>query len=94
MGYELQCTEIAETAAAAIARSQRMIPGLSEVGTMSRSSGYAHAGVHLTMQDGSQYVVDWWATLDVTNPLVFKAKDFDEDRKSAAIPFKQFTGFR
>jgi hypothetical protein len=93
LGYELQCTEIATTAAEAIERRKVEIPALAAASQCARSAGFAHAGVQLDMKDRSQYVLDWWLTLDVANPVVFRFDDFDQDRKGAGIPFERFTMF-
>ncbi len=92
-GYELQCTAIVEAAVTAIEKRKGEVPGLKEASLMSRSEGFAHAGVHLEMKDKSKYVIDWWATLDVANPLLFVADDFDKNHKEKAILFKDFHGF-
>jgi hypothetical protein len=93
LGYELQCTEIAVTAAAAIERKKESIPALESASQCARSKGFAHAGVLLAMKGGSQYVLDWWLTLDVANPVVFRADDFDQDRGWAGVEFEEFRGF-
>jgi hypothetical protein len=96
-GYEYQCTEIAERAKAAIekrrARDPAFVPGLKRLGCYSRNAGFAHMGVVLTMADDSRYVLDWWATLDCANPLVYRFDDFDNDLKDAAREYKEFAGF-
>ena len=93
MGYELQCTEIATTAAEAIERRKAAIPALEAASVFPRSRGFAHAGVLLAMKGGGQYVLDWWLTLDVANPVVFRADDFDQDRGWAGVEFEKFNGF-
>jgi hypothetical protein len=93
LGYELQCTEIAETAAAAIERQKAQIPSLAAASVFARSQGFAHAGVSLKMTVGGEYVLDWWLTLDVANPVVFRVDDFDQDRGGMGVPFEKFVGF-
>jgi hypothetical protein len=97
LGAELQCTGIAEAAQAAIEQRQQIsknfVPDLKKVSCHSRSEGYAHMGVVLTMKDDTNYVLDWWATLDIANPLVYKFDDFDMNRKDAAREYAQFGGF-
>lgn len=97
MGYELQCTEIAVRAAAAIEAKKSQIPNLAEASQCSRSVGFAHAGVLLVMKDGtkgaSRYVLDWWATLDVQNPLVFRYDDFDQNRFMSGTAFENFISY-
>ena len=96
-GAEWQCTGISEAAQAAIEARQKQsanfVPGLKRVSCYSRSQGYAHMGVELTMSDDSNYILDWWATLDIENPLVYKFDDFDMNRKDAALTFAKFGGF-
>jgi hypothetical protein len=96
-GAEYQCTAIAEAARDAIERRQQLsanfVPDLRKVTCHSRSEGFAHMGVVLKIQDDTSYVLDWWATLDIENPLVFKFEDFDMNRKDAARQYAQFGGF-
>lgn len=96
-GSELQCTAIAEAAKEAIDRKCKRVPGylpgLASTDCFSRSEGFAHMGLALKMTDSSKYVLDWWATLDVANPLVYRFDDFDNDRKDAAREYKRFGGF-
>ena len=35
-----------------------------------RVSGFEHKGTGVAMKDGSDYVFDWWPTLDLENPLI------------------------
>lgn len=96
-GAEYQCTAISEAAQNAIEKRQKLsknfVPDLAKVTCHSRSEGFAHMGVVLTMTDKSTYVLDWWATLDIDNPLVYKFDDFDMNRKDAAREFAKFGGF-
>ncbi len=95
-GYELQCTEIAIKAASAIEAHKSQIKGLSSAFQCARSVGFAHAGVQLVMSGSpkpSNYVLDWWATLDLDNPLVFRYDDFDQNRFMSGIEFSYFHGF-
>jgi len=55
--------------------------------------GYAHHGLVLTTEGNEKYVIDWWLTLDVANPVVFRLEDFDMDRKGTGVPFEAFAGF-
>jgi hypothetical protein len=50
-------------------------------------------GVVLKIEDDTSYVLDWWATLAIDNPLVYKFDDFDMNRKDAAREYAQFGGF-
>jgi hypothetical protein len=92
-GYELQCTAIVEAAVEAIQKRRQEVAGLQEATLMARSEGFAHAGVHFAMTDKTNYVIDWWATLDVMNPLLYRADDFDKNRKDKAVLFQDFRGF-
>ena len=92
-GYELQCTEIAETAKTALEKRLHEIPGIKEVGTHARTMGYSHHGLVLTTFGNEKYVIDWWLTLDVSNPVVFRFSDFDLDKKGTGVPFEDFAGF-
>lgn len=33
-------------------------------------SGYPHAATNIYMKDGTEYVFDWWPTLNPRNPLI------------------------
>jgi hypothetical protein len=96
-GAELQCTAIAMAAQGAIDLRQKrnpgFVPNLRATGCYSRSVGFAHMGLVLHMQDGGDDVLDWWATLDVDNPLIYRLDDFDNNRKDAALTFDRFGGF-
>ncbi len=96
-GAEYQCTAIAEAAQAAIEQRQQLsknfVPDLKKVSCHSRSEGFAHMGLVIKMKDDTSYVLDWWATLDIENPLVYKFDDFDMNRKDAAREYAQFGGF-
>lgn len=97
LGAEYQCTAISEAARDAIEQRQKLstgfVPDLEKVTCHSRSEGFAHMGVVLTIRDKTSYVLDWWATLDIENPLVYKFDDFDMNRKDAAREYSQFGGF-
>jgi hypothetical protein len=96
MGYELQCTEIAIRAAAAIELHKSEIPGLASAFQCARSVGFAHAGVQLVLRAGgkvSNYVLDWWATLEIWDPLVYRFDDFDQNRFLSGTKFSKFYGY-
>jgi hypothetical protein len=76
-GAQLQCNGIAEAAVAALTRRAGDFPNVKQFRLESRSEGFAHAAVYVETVDGGEYIVDWWMTLDVTNPMVFRYATWD-----------------
>ena len=91
-GAQLQCTGIAEAATQALNRRADEFPNVSEFQVGSRSESYPHAGVVVVTTDGNRYVVDWWMTLEVDNPMVFRHADWDA-AKGGGVALKNFNGF-
>ena len=57
-----------------------------------------HTGCELTMKDGSVYVIDWWQTLLISNPVLFQAADFTNNNffavwKLYGTQYRDFKGF-
>ncbi len=92
-GYELQCTGIAEAASSAIMAAISGIPAVKLAEPRPRSTSFSHSGVYVLTIDESEYVFDWWVTLDTDNPYIFRYKDWDENRSGQAEEFKGFSGF-
>lgn len=93
VGYELQCTGIADAACAAIMRAKAQLPALQDASLKSRTEGFAHAGVGIETTDGGSYVIDWWLTLDVDNPYLFHFADWDNAKGDKGIRYGDFRGF-
>jgi hypothetical protein len=53
--------------------------------------GYPHAATNLYMKDGTEYVFDWWPTLNPRNPLVSSLAVWRVAGKS--VEYKAFKGF-
>lgn len=93
VGYELQCTGIAEAACAAIMRAKTQLPAVKQAVLRSRTASYDHAGVGVETTDGGDYVIDWWVTLDAANPYVFRFSDWDAANADQGIAYSDFRGF-
>jgi hypothetical protein len=101
------CTGIADVTAAAIEKRLKEPPGrgdIQSVMTIGRRPPMLTIGKHefmpvdhaatlIQMSDGSKYVFDWHATLNVNDPMMYPSKnDFMRNRHS--IPFVAFGGWR
>jgi hypothetical protein len=53
--------------------------------------GYPHAATNLYMKDGTEYVFDWWPTLNPRNPLVSSLAVWRVAGNS--VEYKAFKGF-
>ena len=80
LGAELQCTAIAESARTAIEQRQKLSKNF--VPDLKKVSCHSRSDV-----------LDWWATLKIENPLIYKFDDFDMNRKDAAREYVNFGGF-
>jgi hypothetical protein len=87
------CYGIAMATSARIEASKGRIREVRRAGLIDRAHrGIEHVGTHVEMQDGTSYVFDWHATLNVEDPLISRALDWKEDRNS--VLYSQFGGFR
>lgn len=93
IGYELQCTGLAEAACAAIMKAKASVPAVANASVVARSSGFAHAGVLIETTDGGKYVVDWWLTLELKNPYLFLFDDWDQNISGSGVSYFHFKGF-
>ena len=86
------CYGIAMATSERIERSRGFIREVARAGLVDRAHrGVAHVGTLVVMRDGSSYVFDWHATLNVDDPLISRALDWNEDRN--AVLYSQFRGF-
>ena len=76
LAYLYSCDGIAEATAAAIRPKVKEIPRLVRVDEQARERGYSHTGTLLEMDDGTKYVLDWWKSLSIRDPFVFKYQSF------------------
>lgn len=53
--------------------------------------GYAHKGTGIAMKDGTDYVFDWWPTLNPKNPLISTRAHWGVGGSS--IEFRRFKGY-
>lgn len=80
---------------AAIKRGQLRMLTMSQQAT---THDGGHTGCEITMRDGSVYVVDWWQTLLIDNPVLFKGTDFMNNNffavwKMYGVQFRDFEAF-
>lgn len=70
---DLSCVGIAIATKAAIMANvfNGKLPTVLASYTAERTvDGYAHKGTGVAMKDGTDYVFDWWPTLNLRNPLI------------------------
>lgn len=54
--------------------------------------GFPHQATKIVMPDKSNYVFDWWRTLDPFNPLIYPSED-DFQHDTGKVEYKSFKGF-
>lgn len=92
MAYLYSCDGIAEATSKAIQARISEVLHLVRVSSQARRKGYSHTGTLLEMDDGSKYVLDWWKSLSIRNPFVFRYLSFMDDLGDG-IPYTDFKGF-
>ena len=92
MAYLYSCDGIAEATSIAINAKIKDIEGLTRASEQARKTGYSHTGTLLEMTDNTKYVLDWWKSLSIRCPFVFKYDDFMY-QKSEGTPSTDFKGF-
>lgn len=58
---------------------RKIMKGLEPIKSVLTSlecTGEGHTAPGVLLTDGSQYVFDWWMTLDITNPIIWKPNDW------------------
>ena len=69
------------------------LPGVHTAGAISRVHwGVDHTATWIRMEDDSEYVFDWHATLKITDPAISKAPDWM--RAQNAVNYIFFAGFQ
>ena len=91
------CTGIADGTSTAINKAVkakdarlRRVAGASTVDRSYR--GIAHTATSVTMIDGQAHVIDWHATLDEGNPMLYRYIH-EWSTNSGGTPFKDFSGW-
>lgn len=94
------CQGVANAAAEAFQRfayQRKTIPGVkSEAGLVKdrNSTFFGHYANVLTTTDGREYILDWWMTLEIDNPMVWQRHEWNQyPLIHRGIPFKMFTFF-
>jgi len=90
----LSCVGIAEATKTVIVTNvvNGKLPKVRSSYTAMRTvNGYAHKGTNVAMRDGTEYVFDWWPTLNARNPLVSSRAEWLVAGKS--VEYKAFKGF-
>lgn len=94
--FRWSCDGIAEATAIAINKAiqldRKRFSGIVSAEEQARKEGYSHTGTLINLEGGSRYVFDWWKSLDVMNPHIFRYDDFMNDR-GRSVPFQDFLGF-
>jgi hypothetical protein len=91
------CTGITNATSTAIKNAVQcrvaLVSRVANVGSISRVGfmGTDHTATHIIMTDGTEYVLDFHATLNSRNPMVHKATDWL--KSTGGVTFKDFKGF-
>lgn len=85
------CTGIADATVAALSAAASQIDQLGAATFASRDEGFAHAGTKVTMDDGSEYLFDWWRTLQLRDPMIFLPEAWHTC--AGGVHFEDFQGF-
>lgn len=93
------CVGVAIAGADAVNRAikARHLLGFESADSSHTSDG-GHSATCVTMADKSQYVFDWWQTLNPDNPVLYRAKDFEnhtfyQNWTNYGVQFRNFAGF-
>lgn len=76
---------------------QRKLPGVRSIAGISRVTGIFnvhHTATRIRMDDDSEYVFDWHATLQVSNPVISKMSDWVDARRLTSFHYVFFRGFK
>lgn len=52
---------------------------------------FSHFGTRVSMKDGSDYVFDWFPTLEPWNPVIYRYLDWKRD--AGGVEYEDFEGF-
>ena len=91
------CTGISSATVGAISAAVQcrvaLVSRVAKVTTISRVGflDTEHTATHIIMTDGTEYVLDFHATLNSRNPMVHKATDWL--KSTGGVTFKDFKGF-
>ncbi len=93
---EKVCTGITEATVTAISgamKAKKTLGRITKVTSVSRNGfmGTDHTATLIIMDDKSEYVFDWHATLNSRNPMIHKAADWK--RSTGGQVFNTFSGF-
>ncbi len=87
-----QAVNQAGTRMAGIRKVKAILPNVTNAIQCSRViNGWHHHGCRVVMKDGTDYVFDWWRTMDPRNPWLYKTADWREDIN--AVPYISFKRF-
>lgn len=92
LAYQYSCDGIAEATSKAIKAKLDTVPHLVKCEAQAREKGYSHTGTMIVMDDETKYVLDWWKSLNIRDPIVFQYRNFMQDL-GGGIPFTAFKGF-
>ena len=91
----LVCYGVAEATAEAITKNSSRqaarsgggckLPEVVNAITIDRQEPLAHTATKVQMSDGTDYVFDWHATLDLMNPLISRTTDWRANGPSAQL---------
>jgi hypothetical protein len=88
----LLCLGIVVVTQKAILAQRNTLPEMASCAAVSRVHwGVHHSATWIRMKDGSEYVFDWHATLNIFDPLLSRNEDWPEAK--GAVFRRHFTGF-
>ena len=88
----------AVTAAVMTAWHKKELPWLVKVGDQRNDpEWFGHYAPKLTMHNGGEYIFDWWMTLEIFNPIVWRFEDWRQYPSpvvlTRGVQFASFQGF-
>lgn len=92
------CNGIAKATTAAICSHLSQLPFVSGANdSQGTITDYGHYATKVIMKKGGEYTFDWWMSLDVYNPILWRTKDWLHYPNSAimnkGVDFYNFEGF-
>lgn len=88
----------AVTSAVMTAWHKKELPWLVKVGDQRNDpEWFGHYAPKLTMHNGGEYILDWWMTLEIFNPIVWRFADWRQYPSpfvlTRGVQFASFQGF-
>lgn len=91
------CSGIAKLTTEAINKAvliQKKLPKVRFAREIKRTGGNDHYATQLVMRDGSDYIFDWHATLNVRNPRIYRVRNWHSALTGSGYTYENFMGFK